>query len=86
MIAHYCETQCAYCEMSINRAKQLEHSEKCKKELCEFCGKIFAKNKIKNHLEIQCNEKKVECDMCSYTCERKNIQEHRSCYHMISKK
>jgi hypothetical protein len=86
MIAHYCEVQCPYCEINYNRWKQNDHNKKCKRELCEYCGKIFSKNKIKEHIEFDCDEIVVECDMCNFMCGRKNLQEHRCSYHLITKK
>ena len=85
MIAHYCESQCPYCNQKIHRSKKVEHKEKCKKEVCEYCGKIFAKSKLKIHNDYHCAEMRVECDMCNYTCERKKLEEHRNKYHQIEK-
>jgi len=83
MIAHYCEVDCVYCEVSINRSKLIEHQKKCKRYLCECCGKIYSSNKITNH---DCEETVVVCDMCNFKGQRKNLEEHRRSYHNITKK
>ena len=81
MIAHYCETECPYCNMKVHRSKKLDHKKICKNDLCDTCGKIIPKNKMKVHYDFHCTERKVECDMCNFSCERKFLQEHRNASH-----
>ena len=77
------ETRCEFCDLSITYKNLTEHLLTCPAHsvVCE-CGRIIRRDKVKEHIDKDCELAEVECPYAKYSCKigkipRKDLLTHK---------